>query len=147
VRRADLIVAALFVAVGLVTILVVVPRYVAASAAGGDLSPAFMPYVAACLATGAMALLFLTRLIGRTADADAPPLPARSWLFIGTAIALMAGAFALLDVFGYLAGAATLVAGFLLLVRAKIHIVLGAAVALPLALWLLFDKVLDFPLP
>ena len=43
--------------------------------------------------------------------------------------------------------ALTIVAGFLLIVRAKNTVVLVAAVALPLALWLLFDKLLDFPLP
>lgn len=146
-RRADLISAAVFVVLGLVTMLVAVPRYVARTAADGELSAAFMPYVAAGLLTGAMALLFLGRLKGPRIDDDAPALTAGSWAFIGTAVAVLAAAFALMDSFGYLAGAATLVAGFLLIVRAKVRVVVGAAVALPLALWLLFDKLLDFPLP
>jgi hypothetical protein len=148
VRRADLLTAALFVGLGLLTLFALVPRYVAQSATGGDLSPAFMPYVAAGLATGAMVLLFLTSLLGRrTPDGDPAPLPARSWLFIGSATGVLAAAFALMETFGYLAGAGTLVAGFLLIVRAKIAVVLAAAVVLPLSLWLLFDKLLDFPLP
>jgi hypothetical protein len=146
-RRADLISAAVFVALGLVTIFVAVPRYVARTAADGELSAAFMPYVAAGLATAAMALLFLTRLRQRGAADDVPALTARSWAFIGTATAVLAVAFVLMDTFGYLAGAAVLVAGFLLTVRARAQVVVGAAVALPLALWLLFDKLLDFPLP
>jgi hypothetical protein len=146
-RRADLVSAAVFVVLGLVTIFVAVPRYVARTAADGELSSAFMPYVAAGLATVAMALLFLTRLRQRGADDDVPALTARSWAFIGTATAVLAAAFVLMDTFGYLAGAAVLVAGFLLTVRARARVVVGAAVALPLALWLLFDKLLDFPLP
>ena len=52
-RRADLISAAVFVVLGLVTIFVAVPRYVARTAADGELSSAFMPYVAASLLTPA----------------------------------------------------------------------------------------------
>jgi hypothetical protein len=147
VRRADLISAAVFVVLGLVTIFVAVPRYVARTAADGELSSAFMPYVAASLLTGAMVLLFLRQLRAPRANDDAPALPARSFAFIGTAVAVLAVAFALMESLGYLAGAVTLVAGFLLIVRAKPLVVVAAAVALPLALWLLFDKLLDFPLP
>jgi hypothetical protein len=139
--------AALFVVLGVVTLLAGIPQYVAGDAADGDLSPAFMPYVAACLATGAMLLLFVTRLFDRTPDPGAPPLPPRAWVFIGLCTAVLVAAFALMEAFGYLAGAVMLVAGFLLIVRADIKVAVGAAVALPLALWLLFDRALDFPLP
>jgi Tripartite tricarboxylate transporter TctB family len=146
VRRTELFLAAAFVALGLVTMLVLVPKYVAGSVATEDLSPAFMPYVAAGLGTGAMALLFLIRL--RRGGGEGPmPLPARSWAFIGTVAALLVAAFVLMDRFGYLAGAAALVAGFMLMVRASVRVVLGVAIVLPVALWLLFDKLLDFPLP
>ena len=145
-RRTELFLAAAFVVLGLVTMLVLVPKYVAGSVATEDLSPAFMPYVAAGLGTAAMALLFLTRL--RSGDGEGPmPLPARSWAFIGTVAALLAAAFALMDRFGYLAGAAALVAGFMLMVRASVRVVLAVAAVLPVALWLLFDKLLGFPLP
>jgi hypothetical protein len=147
VRRADLITAALFLVLGVLTILALIPRYVDAGAADGDLSPAFMPYVAAGLATGAMLLLLVTRLLERKPGAGDTPLPPRAWLFIGTIVAVLAASFALMEAFGYLPGAAMLVAGFLLIVRADVKVALGAAVALPLALWLLFDVALDFPLP
>ncbi len=146
-RRADLLIAALFAALGLVTIFVLVPRYVAGAGPTDDLTPAFMPYVAAGLCTAAMALLFLTRLRRGTGDGGGRPLPARSWLFIGTAAGVLATAFVLMDSIGYFAGAAAIVAGFLLMVRAHLKVVIGASVLLPLALWLLFDKLLDFPLP
>jgi hypothetical protein len=147
VRGADLITAALFVVLGAVTIFVGIPLYVAGDAADGDLSPAFMPYVAVFLATGAMGLLFITRLLDRCADAGEPPLSPRASAFMGLSTAVLVASFALMEAFGYLAGAAMLVAGCLLIVRTDIKIALGAAAALPLALWLLFDKALDFPLP
>jgi len=145
VRRADLIIATLFAALGLVTIFVLVPRYVTNAGPAEDLTPAFMPYVAATLGTAAAVLLFLTRL--RRDDGDAAPLPGGSWVFIGAAAAIFATAFVLMDVVGYVAGAAVIVAGFLLMVRANPTVVIGASVVFPLALWLLFDKLLDFPLP
>lgn len=145
-RRAELFLSAVFVVLGLVTILVLVPRYVAGGLAAEDLSPAFMPYVAAGLATGAMALLFLTRLKS-SGNEDPTPLPARSWAFIGLAAAVLLAAFVLMDLLGYVAGAAAIVAGFLLMVRASVKVVLTVAAVFPAALWLLFDKLLGFPLP
>jgi hypothetical protein len=147
VRRADLITAALFVVLGVVTLFAGIPRDVAGDAAEGDLSPAFMPYVAACLATGAMLLLFVTRLLDRRTDSGDAPLPPRAWVFLGLCTAVLVASFALMEAFGYLPGAALLVAGFLLIVRADIRVALGAAAALSFALWLLFDRALDFPLP
>lgn len=146
-RRADIITAALFLVLGVVAIVALIPRYVDGGAADGDLSPAFMPYVAAGLATGAMLLLLLTRLLDRRPGAGDAPLSPRAWLFVVLIVAVLAASFALMEAFGYLAGAAMLVAGFLLIVRADLKVVIGAAVALPLALWLLFDVALDFPLP
>jgi len=148
VRRADLIIALLFAALGLVTLFVLVPHYVTNAGPAENLTPAFMPYVAATLGTAAVLLLFFTRL--RRADGDdddAAPLPGRSWVFIGAAAAIFAAAFVLMDVVGYVAGAAVIVAGFLLMVRASLTVVICASVVFPLALWLLFDKLLDFPLP
>ena len=138
--------AALFAALGLVTIFVLVPRYVTNAGPAENLTPAFMPYVAATLGTAAVALLFFTRL--RRADGgDAAPLPGRSWVFIGAVAAIFAAAFVLMDAVGYVAGAAVIVGGFLLMVRANLAVVIGASVLFPVALWLLFDKLLDFPLP
>lgn len=146
-RRADLISAALLVALGLATIFVIIPRYVTGSALGGDLSPAFMPYVAAELATGA-AVLLLAGTIRRTADADEPaPLPKGSWIFVATTAGVLAATVALMSYFGYLAGAAAIVAGFMWIARASVRVVAGTAVAFPVVLWLLFDRLLGFPLP
>ncbi|MBN1238355.1 MAG: tripartite tricarboxylate transporter TctB family protein [Gammaproteobacteria bacterium] len=146
-RRADLISGALFVALGLVTILVIIPRYVTGGALGANLSPAFMPYVAAALATGAAALL-CAGAIKRRAGADEPaPLPKGSWIFVATTAGVLAATFALMSYLGYLAGAAAIVAGFMGIARASVRVVVGAAAAFPVVLWLLFDRLLGFPLP
>lgn len=144
--------AAVLAVFGLVSLFWLIPGYVATSAATDDLSPAFMPYVAAALATGAAALLLVSTILrGRAAPAaaevEASPLLSGSWLFIGTTVAILTVTFVLIDVFGYLPGAAVMVAGFMLLVRARWPIVIGTAIVFPLALWLLFDRLLEFPLP
>jgi hypothetical protein len=65
----------------------------------------------------------------------------------GTAAAVLAVTFLLMDVFGFLVGATAIVAGFMALARADIKVMVGTAIAFPVALWLLFDKLLGFPLP
>jgi hypothetical protein len=146
-RRTDIISAGVFLLLGLLAIFAVIPTYVAGGADDGDLSPAFMPYVAATLGTGAMALLLVARLVGRSADEEPAPLPKDSWYFLGAAAAVLAVAFVLMDFFGYLWGAAAIVAGFMSLARANLKVVVGTAIVFPLALWLLFAKLLGFPLP
>jgi hypothetical protein len=146
-RRADLVTAGLFFLLGLVTILVVIPSYVTGGTRDGELSPAFMPYVAAVLGTAAAALLLLARLARKPAEEEPAPLQKGSWLFIATAAAVLAVTFLLMDVFGFLVGATAIVAGFMALARADIKVMVGTAIAFPVALWLLFDKLLGFPLP
>lgn len=146
-RRADAISAALLAVFGLVSIFWLIPQYVATSTQTDDLSPAFMPYVAAILCTVAAVLLFATTVLrGATAE-EATPLPKGSWLFISTTVGLLTLTFVVIDVFGYLPGAAAMVAGFMLLVRARWTIVVATAIAFPVALWFLFAKLLEFPLP
>jgi hypothetical protein len=40
-----------------------------------------------------------------------------------------------------------LVAGFMILARAELRVIVGTAILFPIVLWLLFDKLLGFPLP
>lgn len=147
-RRADLISSGVLVALGLIAFLYWIPVYAPGAGDGEDLSPAFMPYVAAGLATAAMLWLFATRLLRAKVDAVAPaPLSRGSWLFVATATIVLAVTFVLLDRVGYVAGAACIVAGFMAMARVRWRTILGAAVVFPAALWLLFDKLLGFPLP
>lgn len=146
-RRTDLITAALLAVAGLVAILVVIPRYVTDSGGSGDLSPAFMPYVAAVLATGAMVALLLARVASPAGGDEAESLPQASWRFLGLAAAAFAVSLGLMELVGYLAGASALVAALLKLARSSLRVSAVAAVALPLATWLLLTKILAMPLP
>ncbi len=146
-RRTDLISAGVLGLLGLLTIFVIIPRQVTQDVGFGDLPPAFMPYVAAVLATAAALLLLVARLV-RAPETDEPaPLDRPSWLFVGAACAVLAGALVLMQLLGYLAGAAVLVGGFTAIGGASWKATAGMAVLFPLALWLLFDGVLGFPLP
>lgn len=146
-RRADIITAVFFCVLGLITICVIIPAYVTGGAQDGELSPAFMPYVAAVLGTGAAALLLVARLARKPTDDEPAPLQKGSWLFIAAATVVVAVTFLLMEMFGFLVGATVIVAGFMALARANLKIVVGSAISFPVALWLLFDKLLGFPLP
>lgn len=146
-RRADIISAGILFVFGLATIFLIIPKYVAGSAVGGDLSPAFMPYVAAIAGTVAVGILFITKLVRASGTDEPSPLSKSSWYFVGCSVAVLMMSFLLLDFLGYLPGAAAMVAGFMILGRTNIKVVLGTMAAFPVALWLLFDKLLGFPLP
>jgi hypothetical protein len=106
-----------------------------------------MPYGATRLGPGAAALLLVTRLAPTGSDDEPAPLPPRSWYFIGIAAVVLAATFVLMERFGYLVGATAIVAGFMALARADLKIMIGVTIALPITLWLLFDRLLGFPLP
>lgn len=145
-RRTDVISAGGLIALGLVTIFYLIPNYVAPSPWSGDLSPAFMPYVAAALGTVAMAWLLVERLVRAGDDAEPAPLARSSWVFIGSVAVVLAVTFVLFDRVGYLWGAAFIVAGFMVLAKASVRATVAAAVTFPVVLWVLFDRLLEFPL-
>ena len=142
-RRHDLIVAVALIAGGLLTIAVVIPRYVADAPLSGGLSPAFMPYVAAGLATLAGFGMLLESKRARGAAAS----PRRSATFLFSSAAVLTASYVLMTLFGYLVGGAVLVAGLLKLARVKPVPLAIAAVAAPVALWLFFVALLATPLP
>ena len=146
-RRADLISAGLLVVLGCVALLYVIPNFVTAGAEGDDVSPAFMPYVAASLATVSMVILLGSRWLRTPVSDEAAPFTRASAAFIGIAIVVLLATFVLLEEVGYRAGAACIVAGFMAMARAGWRATLVAAVVFPLALWGLFDRLLGFPLP
>jgi len=112
-----------------------------------ELSSAFMPFVGA----GGFSLALIAMLIARARRAAEPLGIAVSTsdrgLFILVAILVMAGGFSAMAAFGYLVGAAVPAAGFLLLGRARLLVVIAGALLLPGLLWLLFYRLLGFPLP
>jgi ABC-type Co2+ transport system permease subunit len=146
-RRTDLVTAAVLLVSSLVAIFYLIPTYVAPSPWQGDLSPAFMPYVAALLGMAAMIALLVQRLARAHGGDDPPPLTRRSFAFVGAVVFVLAATYLLLEHVGYLAGAAFIVAGFMTMARAGVRATLLAAIAFPVSLWFVFDRLLGLPLP
>lgn len=119
----------------------------AADGSSTELSAQFMPIVAAALGFGAIVLLLVGRLTRQGAPEAEVALPLDCWLFAGVAATIMAVGFGAMAFFGYIVGAAAIVAGFMTLGRASLAVIVGSSIALPVALWLLFSMVLGFPLP
>ena len=147
-RRTEVLSAGILVAFGLVTMAVVIPTFVQRGGQLSDLSPAFMPYVAAAGLTLVMAIHLALRLMQRSADDAAPtPLPVSSWLYLGAIIVTFAAAYFVTDWFGYLIGGPIMVAGFMAMARARPLVITGTAVVFPIVIWLFMEKLLGYPLP
>jgi hypothetical protein len=145
VRRTELVTATALTVAGLGVIGVIIPRYVADIGVSSALSPAFMPYVAAVLTTVGAASLLVAELRGH--GGDAVPFTKSNWRFLGASVAVLIGSCLLMSILGYLVGGVAVVAGMLLLARVRPSIVIAAAVLAPIAVWLLFTKLLATPLP
>jgi hypothetical protein len=135
VRRVELVTAALLVVAGLGALGVLIPLYVVGAAVGVGLSPRFMPYVAAVVAA----------LLRR--NGDRAPVTFETLWFACAAAAVLGGSYLLMSRIGYLPGAAALVAGVLVVARAKVVTIVVTAVAAPVVLWLTFAWLLATPLP
>jgi hypothetical protein len=147
VRRDELVVALSLAAAGVLAIAVVIPRYVTGGSVGGGLSPAFMPYVAAALATLAALGMAVDALRKRDARADGARLTRANLRFLGASAAVLGVSYALMSLFGYLAGGIALTAGLLKLAHARPVPLVLAALAAPAALWLFLVVLLATPLP
>jgi hypothetical protein len=146
VRRTDVVTAAILVVLGMCAIGVLIPRYVDDASAGAALSPRFMPYVAALLATAAALGLLVGALLRRN-DGLRSSLDGASLRFFGSSIAALGGAYVLMSLLGYFVGGAAFVAGTLFVARAKPMTIVVAATATPTVLWLTFARLLATPLP
>ena len=135
------------VAAGVLTIAVLIPRYVAGAPLGGGLSPAFMPYVAAGLATLAGLGLLIEGVGARSANLDDARLTRANLLFLSASAAVLTASYVLMSSFGYVLGGSVLVAGLLTLARARLVTIVIAAVVTPVVLWLFFVALLAMPLP
>ena len=150
-RRTQLIAAASLVALGLLAIFVVIPRAVVAAPSSSGLPPAFMPYVAAALATfAALGWLVGELRATRAEKPGAEGVPASSasdWRFAAAAAAVLGVSFVLMSTAGYLAGSIALMAGTMALARVKLVTLVVTAIAAPVVLWVLFVHLLATPLP
>jgi hypothetical protein len=145
-QRAEIVTAAALAAFGLVAVLVVIPAGVADAPATGGLPPSFMPYVAATLVTAA-ALGWLAELALRPARLEQPTPGRGQWSFVAAVVLLLASSLALMGSLGFVPGGALLVGGTLTLARSRPATIAAFAVATPLALWLVFARLLSIPLP
>jgi len=147
-RRTEIISAAVLVLFSSVVIVAVIPTYVAGGGQEIDLPPAFMPYIAAGTLLLVMIIYGGLRLLRRYPDDElAGPIALGSWLYVAAVVATFVATFVVTSMFGYLAGAPLIVAGFMAIARAKPTVVLGTAIAFPVAIWLFMEKLLGFPLP
>ena len=136
------------IAGGVLSIAVLIPRYVTGGALVGGLSPAFMPYVAAGLATLAACGMLLESLrAGRASGIDNARLLPANLRFLGACTLVLGVSYALMALVGYVPGGAVLVAGLLALARVKLVPLAVAALTTPIALWLVFVALLAMPLP
>jgi hypothetical protein len=133
------------VAAGLLAIAVLIPRFVAGAPPSGGLSPAFMPFVAASLATLSALAMAIAAL--RARDSGAPGLSLASFRFLASSAVVLGVSYALMTLFGYVVGGVALVAGLLKLARVAPVPLAIAAIAAPIALWCLFVVLLSMPLP
>jgi hypothetical protein len=69
------------------------------------------------------------------------------WPFLCAAAVVLGGSYAVMSWLGYWAGGAALVAGTLALARTGLVTLAVTSVVAPLALWLLFARLLATPLP
>jgi tripartite-type tricarboxylate transporter receptor subunit TctC len=113
----------------------------------GGLSPAFVPIVAAALGLFAIVLMLAQRAGRDTMTLAESAMPRGSWLFIGTASLVMLVGYSAMTLLGYLPGAAAIIFGFMTLGRASSRVIAGCVIVLPVVLWLLFSRLLGFPLP
>lgn len=149
-RRADLLAGALLVAFGLVVLLVVIPVWVPGHAEGSyGLRAQDFPLITAGAGTVLAALLVLRSLLaGGGEGKEEAPLEGRNWAFLAGAAAGLAAAFALFAFGGFWFGAPFTIAVFMLAMGERRPVALVATAALvPLAIWLVFWKMLGFTLP
>ncbi|GGO81855.1 hypothetical protein GCM10011348_21820 [Marinobacterium nitratireducens] len=132
---------------GLFVTLYVIPFHVD-SGFGFGLSPRFFPYICSVAITALGAFLVFFRVFGKEEG------EVRSLLTIKVSgrLVLLAGLLALgllvMNIWGYLPGGMFLVAAFMIALGEKrLSWIIPTAVGWPLFLWLLFEKLLETPLP
>ncbi len=148
-RRADIIAASLLVAFGLLVIFVVIPVWVPGHQQGDyGLRAQDAPYLTIIVATGLSAFLLVRRLFTDREEGERNPIPRESWAFIALCGTLLAATLVLLEFAGILAGGPFVVAVMMLMMGERRPIAIGlTAIGAPIAVWVFFWKLLQFPLP
>ena len=147
-RRIDVVAGSLLAALGLVTILVIVPAQISGSSAYG-IAPDVFPLTLLWLLVGLSLLLALLPLAGRGVPQPSP-MQRGDWLFLAGAAAFLAGAYAAVALLGMRIGGALILAGLMGLMGEWRHHKLRVALLsllTPLILYSLFWNVFRIPLP
>ncbi len=155
-RKADIISSAVIIALGLTILFVVIPIWVPGHLAGNyGLRAQDFPILTATVIVTLAAGLLAHRLFGKarpadedSPDEDTPPITPQSWRFLAIAAAVLIAIWLLLDQVGFIAGAPFGIAVFMVMMgeRRPLHVI-PLAILAPLAVWVLFWKILHFPLP
>lgn len=145
-RKTDIVVASMLGVAWLVIALYVIPNYVG-TALAGTLSPTFMPYTVVIIGLGLLTGVLVQRVLDKNSAPGPAPFDKRSAGFIAGMIATMFVAYFVIDRLGYLYGAPILIAGFMLLSRAKLWTIPIVAIATPFILWAVSWYGLTIPLP
>jgi len=156
-KKADLVSAAIAAAFGLLLLFYFVPVWVRAhdEAGGYGLGARVMPNVTATVLTGLAVMYFLYRLLARPApgdaeneEADGPPLPRSSQMFLLKASLFLIAMAVLFEWVGFLAAGPITIAGFMIAMGERRPIpIIATAVGAAAVIWLFFWQLLNFPLP
>lgn len=148
-RRSDIIAGITLIAVGLVTILYIIPTQITASQNLG-LNPKVFPLVVMWLGTAVALLMVIVRLRQpRDPDDEAGPMQVANWLFILVMSAFLATSYFAWRMFGFLIAAPAIVALLMLAMgeyRHPVRLVL-VSVVFPLAVYFIFDRLFIIQLP
>ena len=147
-RQTELWTGAVICLLGLVTIFYIIPAQTEYSE-DFTLQPALYPTVAAWVITVMGALLVLTRLFGGVQyDSDKPGLSLGNVLHAVVMAVILGLAVYLFDQIGFVFTGMLLIGALMLYIgEYKPLRLIGAAVATPLVLYGIFEKLLEMPLP
>lgn len=146
-QKVDLWAGAIILIAGLAATFYVIPFHVDGGF-GFGLSPRFFPYICSVAITALGAVLVFSRMSGKGNAGKRSPLTVRISGRLALFSGLLAGGLLVMTVWGYLPGGMLLVAAFMIAMGEKRpHWIIPTAVCWPLFLWLLFEKLLETPLP
>lgn len=148
-RRADIVAGLVLMALGLVSLFVIIPAQVGGEAGHAGVAPDLFPLTLMALVTGLAALLWISRLARRHADDEPAPLRSENFFFIVAASAALAASFLAVTYLGFIAGSIATVAFAALVMDGRRHPVRLAVVSLaaPVAIWAVFRHLFTVLLP
>lgn len=147
VRNVDLWAGVVITLAGLIATFYLIPVHVSGGF-GFGLSPRFFPYICSVAITVLGAILVLSRVLGKGDASSRSPLSLKSSGRLLLLTALLGGGLLAMTVWGYLPGSMLMMAAFMIAMgERRPHWIIPTAVCWPLFLWLLFEKLLETPLP